>query len=93
MGGRQCSRLQRAAATDSAEQPFQLFAEAFNVTGAELGFQFESLTGTPFTSVLNAITGAGPGFNPLWQEVQIVFKNPVTGAPPRLGSSQKMTIF
>ena len=43
--------------------------------------QFESLTGTPFTSVLNAITGAGPGFNPLWQEVQIVFKNPVTGAP------------
>jgi|SRR5215468_1024521 len=42
--------------------------------------QFESLTGTPFTSVINAITGAGPGFNPLWQEVQIVFRNPVTGA-------------
>jgi hypothetical protein len=42
--------------------------------------QFESLTGTPFTSVLNAITGAGRGFNPLWQEVQIVFRDPVTGA-------------
>jgi hypothetical protein len=42
--------------------------------------QFESLTGTPFTSVINAITGAGPGFNPLWQEVQIVFRNPITGA-------------
>jgi len=43
--------------------------------------QFQSLTGTPFISVLNAITGEGPGFNPLWQEVQIVFKNPLTGAP------------
>jgi hypothetical protein len=31
-----------------------------------------------FTSVINALPapGEGPGFNPLWQEVDIVFSNP-----------------
>jgi hypothetical protein len=29
--------------------------------------------GFNFISVLNAIQGQGPGFNPLWQEVQITF--------------------
>jgi hypothetical protein len=29
--------------------------------------------GFDFISVLDAIQGEGPGFNPLWQEVQIVF--------------------
>jgi hypothetical protein len=35
-------------------------------------------TGQMFTSVLNALRGPGegPGFNPLWQEVDIVFSNP-----------------
>jgi hypothetical protein len=35
-------------------------------------------TGQMFTSVINALPapGEGPGFNPLWQEVDIVFSNP-----------------
>jgi hypothetical protein len=35
-------------------------------------------TGHMFTSVINALPapGEGPGFNPLWQEVDIVFSNP-----------------
>jgi hypothetical protein len=35
-------------------------------------------TGQMFTSVINALPapGEGPGFNPLWREVDIVFSNP-----------------
>ena len=35
-------------------------------------------TGQMFTSVITALPapGEGPGFNPLWQEVDIVFSNP-----------------
>ena len=36
--------------------------------------------GAPFVSVIDAITGAGPGFNPLWLEVQIAF---TAGHTPR----------
>jgi hypothetical protein len=36
------------------------------------------MTGQMFTSVINALPapGEGPGFNPLWNEVDIVFSNP-----------------
>jgi hypothetical protein len=36
------------------------------------------VTGQMLTSVINALPapGEGPGFNPLWQEVDIVFSNP-----------------
>ena len=33
---------------------------------------------SPFTAVINAIQGAGPGFNPLWQEVHISYNIGVT---------------
>ena len=33
---------------------------------------------SPFTAVINAIQGAGPGFNPLWNEVHIIFSPRVT---------------
>jgi hypothetical protein len=35
-------------------------------------------TGQPFEPVINALPapGEGPGFNPIWQEVDIVFSNP-----------------
>jgi hypothetical protein len=33
---------------------------------------------TGFTAVINAITGAGPGFNPLWREVHISFNSGTT---------------
>ncbi len=32
--------------------------------------------GAPFISVIDAIQGQGPGFNPLWEEFQIVFNHP-----------------
>jgi hypothetical protein len=32
----------------------------------------------PFISVINALPGGGPGFNPVWREVQITFINGFT---------------
>jgi hypothetical protein len=43
--------------------------------------------GVNFISVLNAITGEGPGFNPLWEEFQITF---VTIAPMQFFSDDEI---
>jgi hypothetical protein len=46
--------------------------------------------GQMFVSVINAIQGQGPGFNPLWQEFHITFNNPAF-PPQQLVSEAQIT--
>jgi hypothetical protein len=45
--------------------------------------------GAPFISVIDAITGEGAGFNPLWREVQITF---TAGHTPRQITSDDLVL-
>jgi hypothetical protein len=62
----------------NAEQQVLQNNKSINIIYCVVDCQASPFVAVPFVAVINAIQGAGPGFNPLWQEVHISFNIGVT---------------